>query len=316
MSSDNLCKICKSELDNDQIPTQDLRFGIKETFYYRNCKNCKVAQIYPNISDLKLKSYYEKYYNSTEKKDGSRYLLIRSLIEKLGIIKLINFIDGDISFHLRKGTGCLLEIGCNEGRNLDFFAKNGFEVEGLEINNSAAKIAKKLGYKIHNCYVGQLSKIKKYDVIVLANVLEHDNNPSNLLKTINLLLKPNGQLWISLPNYESIWKKIFGSLWINWHPPFHISHFNIASLETLCLVNGLKACNIKTVSPGLWFSMSALSFLYFKPGDVNTKLRKPIFLIIFMTFFYVFLVPVKFLVDKRKKGDCIKGIFQKCYEKN
>lgn len=41
---------------------------------------------------------------------------------------------------------------------------------------------------------------KRYDFIVMADVLEHIANPESILKQLKILLKPNGKLIISTPN--------------------------------------------------------------------------------------------------------------------
>ena len=38
-------------------------------------------------------------------------------------------VDGDISFHSVNGSGRLLDVGCNEGRGMMLFKKNGFDVD-------------------------------------------------------------------------------------------------------------------------------------------------------------------------------------------
>jgi hypothetical protein len=38
----------------------------------------------------------------------------------------------------------LLDVGCNEGRGLSLCADNGFQAEGLELNEAAAALARRL----------------------------------------------------------------------------------------------------------------------------------------------------------------------------
>ncbi|MEP3387659.1 MAG: class I SAM-dependent methyltransferase [Reichenbachiella sp.] len=52
-------------------------------------------------------------------------------------------------------------------------------------------------------YVCDLDKIpvekERYDFVFLSQVLEHLPNPESVLKELNRVLKPNGELWLSAP---------------------------------------------------------------------------------------------------------------------
>ena len=183
---------------------------------------------------------YEKYYNTIEKKYSRYYSNFRSKFERSFLGKLWFKVDGDMSFFFIKGKGELLEIGCNEGRNLEYYERNGYSVSGVEINKRAAEIAIKKGHKVKITHINNLHLANKYDIIVLSNVLEHTLEPIEFLKDVYRLLKPGGEVWISLPNYDSIFRHIFGIYWINWHPPFHITHFNIHTINKALKKVGLK----------------------------------------------------------------------------
>ena len=43
----------------------------------------------------------------------------------------------------------VLDVGCNEGRSLRLYADNGFQVEGLELNEGAAALARQRGFTVH-----------------------------------------------------------------------------------------------------------------------------------------------------------------------
>ena len=54
-------------------------------------------------------------------------------------------LEGDFSFHRPKGTGRLVDIGCNEGRGLKIYSRNGFQAEGLELNGTILWLGNLLG---------------------------------------------------------------------------------------------------------------------------------------------------------------------------
>ncbi len=83
------------------------------------------------------KDLYETYYNFGGEK-GTIYTGFREYFFSSVLCRFWLIVDGDISFHNQKGSGRLLDVGCNEGRGLSIYQKNGFEAEGLELNEQAA----------------------------------------------------------------------------------------------------------------------------------------------------------------------------------
>ena len=83
------------------------------------------------------KDLYETYYNFGGEK-GTIYTGFREYFFSSVLCRFWLIVDGDISFHNQKGSGRLLDVGCNEGRGLSIYQKNGFEAEGLEMNEQSA----------------------------------------------------------------------------------------------------------------------------------------------------------------------------------
>jgi 2-polyprenyl-3-methyl-5-hydroxy-6-metoxy-1,4-benzoquinol methylase len=79
--------------------------------------------------------------------------------------------DGDVFFYLRQGPGRLLDVGCNGGRGLVTYARNGFQAEGLEINEQAAAVARAQGCTVHVMTLAEFCPAEPFDVLVLSNVL-------------------------------------------------------------------------------------------------------------------------------------------------
>jgi len=90
-------------------------------------------------------------------------------------------IDGDVSFHSHRGQGRLLDIGCNEGRGLEIYKRNGFHPKGLELNEKAAKNARIAGFTVHTQTLEEFQTEDPFDIAVLSNVLEHAPDPKEML---------------------------------------------------------------------------------------------------------------------------------------
>ena len=190
----------------------DGRFGAPGTYAILQCTDCGLEQTWPRPGADELKELYERYYNAGID-SGSVYRGLRERFFTSGLYRLWLSWDGDMSFHGRRGSGRLLDVGCNEGRGLSLYADNGFQVEGLELNETAAALARQRGFRVHTTPLGQFRPSEPFDVVVLANVLEYAWDPVQMLAEVRPLLRPAGQVWISCPNAASLWRRVFGRAW-------------------------------------------------------------------------------------------------------
>lgn len=99
----------------------------------------------------------------------------------------------------------VLEIGCATGYFTNELLRKKCKVTPVEINKDYAKIAqKKTGIKVISADVLEIDKFinvkNKYDYILLADVLEHTNNPFLVLTKLANYLDKQGKFIISIPN--------------------------------------------------------------------------------------------------------------------
>src|SRR5260370_21068025 len=118
----------------------DTRFGIDGTFEVRRCVRCGMEQLSPIPAVAELKNLYEHYYHFCGER-GTIYTSLREWFFSSFLYRMWIRLDGDISFHSSTGSGRLLYIGCNEGRTLKNYARNGFRAEATELNETAAAAA-------------------------------------------------------------------------------------------------------------------------------------------------------------------------------
>jgi SAM-dependent methyltransferase len=250
----------------------DQRFGAPGVYAILQCANCGLEQTRPRPSEGDLKGLYEQFYNAGVKPD-SAYGGLRERFLTSGLYRLWLKWDGDMSFHGPRGAGRLLDVGCNEGRGLSLYAANGFEVEGLELNETAAAQARRRGFRVYTETLAQFRPKVPYDVVVLANVLEHAWDPLTMLAEVRGLLQPHGEVWISCPNAASFWRQVFGRAWINWHVPFHLWHFSPATLRMILKRAGYKITALDTYTPALWVTQSFCVSLAAREGRTNRVMR-------------------------------------------
>jgi 2-polyprenyl-3-methyl-5-hydroxy-6-metoxy-1,4-benzoquinol methylase len=303
-SNTNTCLLCRGPLKLDGHSYIDTRFGIKETYTIGSCAVCCIKQIVPTPPAETLQELYECYYNFCGEHD-TLYTKMRGIFYDSFLYQMWLAMDGDISFHRRQGTGRLLDVGCNEGRGLIIYRKNGYTVEGLELNRNAAALARSHGFIVHTDLIEDFLPQGLYDVVVLSNVIEHSLNPHDMLSHVARLLKPGGAVWISCPNNESWMSKIFGKSWINWHVPFHIVHFSDHALRRLLNSHGFSVTEFRDTSPALWAAQSLIASLFSQRGHRTGLLRNPLLILFLMFVFRGILFPFLWLGDKFGTGDCL-----------
>ncbi len=298
------CLVCAGQTKISARGLFDTRFGIEGEFEVRRCLQCGWEQLSPVPSPAQLKSLYENYYNFSGER-GTLYTTLREWFFASVLYRLWIRLDGDISFHTRRGSGRLLDIGCNEGRTLKNYARNGFQAEGTELNQTAAAVARAAGFRVFTGPLDEFTPPTPYDVAVLSNVLEHALEPKAMLLAVGRLLKPGGQVWISCPNRESWLRSVFGRSWINWHVPFHITHFSLFTLRSLLSDSGFRSLETRQITPALWVACSILARLFARPGKPTRQLRNPLLIFALVLACRALLFPLLYWGNRAGRGDCL-----------
>lgn len=105
----------------------------------------------------------------------------------------------------------VLDIGCGAGTICFYLANKGHKVTGIDISQKAVNecrtSAKRLGIKnvdfIRLDFPKENLRNKKYDIVILTEVIEHIENDNLALKEILKLLKSNGLLILSTPSIDA-----------------------------------------------------------------------------------------------------------------
>ena len=70
-------------------------------------------------------------------------------------------------------------------------------------------------------------------MIVMGDVLEHVIEPVRVLKKVKQMLKKDGVLWISTPNYNSAYARMEKFTHCMWHALNHYTYVSFESLNEL-----------------------------------------------------------------------------------
>jgi len=132
-----------------------------------------------------------------------------------------------------------LDIGCGWGETLRFFLEKGVTVAGADPSEEAVNFNKKHSINVKLSDFTSLNPFgKKFNFVLLQNVLEHLNCPDEIIDEIKeTALLPNGYIVIDVPNefnkFQVAGQKIhqLDQWWVC--PPAHLNYFSATSLENL-----------------------------------------------------------------------------------
>ena len=135
----------------------------------------------------------------------------------------------------------ILDIGCNDGSQLDIFKKQNFKTFGVDPAKNIYKLSSKK-HKIFCEFFNSKTVEKfneKFDIIVLQNSFAHNSNPLSLLLNIKKLMDKNSTLFIQTSQADMCKNNEFDTI---YHE--HINFFNTRSMKTLAERSGLKLHNV------------------------------------------------------------------------
>jgi SAM-dependent methyltransferase len=99
-------------------------------------------------------------------------------------------------------SGRILDVGCSDGRFGQLLEEMGHRVTGVDIEASPGVEQRISRFVRANLEEGLSQHFEKefFDIVVLADVLEHVRSPEILLREARALVKPGGSILVSIPN--------------------------------------------------------------------------------------------------------------------
>ena len=201
----------------------------KPTLY--KCKSCKLVfseSIGVNFAEKYIDVIDQSYLDQIEFKKKTFKLFFK---------KIEKYLNKDLK---------VLEIGSYYGVLGNLINPHVKEYHGLELSTHAANYAKK-NFNL-NIITEQpeeyLKKNIKYDLIIMTDVIEHLDNPFEILTLIERNLVEGGQLILSTFNFDSMFSKIMGKKY-PWIIPMHKYYFSNSTINNCLIKSNLKLFDIQ-----------------------------------------------------------------------
>jgi len=142
----------------------------------------------------------------------------------------------------------VLDIGCGVGEFIAELQKRGCQVWGVDFNKNHTEIARnKFGLK--NIYTMDFydflkkEDLPQFDIITFFGLLEHIDNPFELVQEVKKIIKPNGIIATSAPSKENL------VVYMNSidFPPHHLSQWNREAISKLFQKIGFSISHIEYI---------------------------------------------------------------------
>lgn len=213
-----------------------------DSFHIALCPGCGNTITTPQPTDLS-RYYPESYYGSTTSR---RFPAVVEWLQ--------SHLYGGRARRVEQQAGRagkVLDIGCGRGLLLEAFRRRGWVVHGTEFSDHAAAHATQM-LKIA-VSIGDITQLElpagQFDAITMWHVLEHVRDPRLSLNEAFRLLKPEGVLFVGVPNLGGWEARVCRDKWFHLDVPRHLVHFPKGRLELLLRETGFDLVEVSGFAP-------------------------------------------------------------------
>jgi SAM-dependent methyltransferase len=225
------CIVCRSLDTRPCLRTRDYHSGISGQFDLVRCVGCGLVHLDPIPTTDEIADFYSRDYYAYQPVEKPRKFkrLIRRLLG-------ITIKTHDPAF---PQPGEFVDIGCGSGDYLHKMSARGWSVRGVEPSAFGAEEGRRSGFDIFN---GTLQEAKfatgSFDYVRSNHSFEHVPNPVETLDEIFRILKPDGKLYIGIPNIDGLPYRIFGKYWWHLAVPVHLYSYSVSTISALMQQSG------------------------------------------------------------------------------
>jgi cyclopropane fatty-acyl-phospholipid synthase-like methyltransferase len=226
----------------------------KEKYQLISCDNCHAVTA--NIDCSLEQEYVSELYNEAQFEIVKKSMLSTYQYRKKTFgkeryeycIKRLKLNEDKIS---------VLDIGCGVGYFLSVLKEKNIHSMGLEVDAFQVDFCKSNGLNVTDSDVSNLDE-KKFDLIVMFDVLEHLTNPTEMFRSLSSKLKDGGRIVAYTPFIHSFGFELMSERQNLLYPFQHVCFYNEASLNYLSRSTGLKVESID------YYGLDVADYLLYK----------------------------------------------------
>lgn len=250
------CTRCGATSLRQRVWLADYLYKTPGRFAMCTCDRCGLLYLSPRPVPAALARHYPPAYTPyrTAIQDERNPLLRAMRRRNIGLRRTY------VARFTGAQPGRLLDIGASTGIFLDEMRSHGWEVLGIELSEHAATYARtRFGLEV---ITGELSQVElpaaRFDLVTLWDVLEHTYDPVAVLRRIHGRLDQDGLVALTIPNYESLDRRLFGRYWVGYDAPRHLHVFPKAVLETMLAEAGFRVVDNRAAFGGYFAFVTSL----------------------------------------------------------
>ena len=223
------------------------------------CSRCPTIYSRMRFDEQSLAVFYSKFYR--EMYSGSSVPTDSWFEDQVASGRKILSQLNDLSVIERDLVGKhVLEIGCGSGGILIPFKDVGAEVVGIDFDDTYMDAGRKRGLNLIDQSVYEFQTEKKFDLIILKDVLEHLPDLNLVLQKLKSLLSVTGSIYIQVPTFEGLEFLGYQNDYLRYFQNAHIVHFSEASLNYVFAKNGFDT---------VYSNVNGLAVFKHKVGSAN-----------------------------------------------
>jgi SAM-dependent methyltransferase len=266
-----LCPVCLSKRTDPFAKARDLEYlTSNEVFAYYHCASCGALFLHPVPSGRLREIYPPSYYSFHEGKD-SLVEMIKQALDRRMFAKALRDLPGD--------ELSVLDVGGGTGWLLDLVRASDLRVKFTQVVDMDPQAKRAAVSKGHAFFQGTIERFRpnrKFDLVLMINLIEHVKDPVAILQKVEKLLKPGGMVLIKTPNSDSLDARIFRHRnWGGYHCPRHWVLFEENSLRKALSRTRLGLSSLRYTQGAPFWAQSLMMGL-FQKGNIRYTREKPL----------------------------------------
>ena len=267
-----------------------------EAHYLHKCSNCGFVFCYRIPTQQELVAHYDLYPRSNE-------------ISPITIKRYEGLLE---SFEKYRKTNNLIDVGCGDGYFLQVAKQRGWNVFGTEFTDRAIEVCSGKGISMKQ---GKLDANNYgesfFDIVTSFEVIEHINNPIEDVGSFNKILRPGGAVYVTTPNFNSVSRDLLGAKWNVIEYPEHLSYYTASTIRKLFKSQRFRTISVSTTGLSidrLRRGMTKTESVVPQGGGSDESMRQNAETNVI---YKVAIGSINFFLDVTRKGDSLKGMFEK-----